>query len=450
MKKVNKALFKAMSVILSMTMIIAIVPFHIYANENDPFIGINWWITGYDADYVSSLTLSSGTGSISADVNNVLLVERTSQGVTYQTSTASVGSVTGNGGHISGTINANISGSSSTSTYTHRMIKIQVILDDTYVGSMRIKFQPSSGSGTSSSRTIYFNGNMAECEFPDSNSSMTNISYNISVDQLDITHYYNGMTYDFPYESLNFIVETAQRDYEQIVLSKLGHWIIPIFDVPANSEITHKYLYSSGNNDRMTVILWCDKAVSSGSSFANYFTISNGELVSLTQLNTFQYNGVATRIVKLVIRNNGSSTTNVYLKTNVAMQVMPIYCHSAREMGYETQDFCDNFGLSYGGAAVQESLDNADDMNSDLVSSEDDLFSYEDTFGENLDDSLQSMDNTIINYDPGTAFGSKFLYSSNWVRSQFEAMTSNTPFGSVLSFSLLLGIALLIIGKVFK
>ena len=61
-----------------------------------------------------------------------------------------------------------------------------------------------------------------------------------------------------------------------------------------------------------------------------------------------------------------------------------------------------------------------------------------------------ALNNVNVNFDVGNQLGSKFLASAQWVRQQFDSLTSNTPFGTVLSFSLILGIALLIIGKAIK
>lgn len=61
-----------------------------------------------------------------------------------------------------------------------------------------------------------------------------------------------------------------------------------------------------------------------------------------------------------------------------------------------------------------------------------------------------ALNDIPVNNNLPTAMGTKFLQSANWVRVQFTRLTDNNPFGSVLSFSLVVGIALLVLGKIYK
>lgn len=69
----------------------------------------------------------------------------------------------------------------------------------------------------------------------------------------------------------------------------------------------------------------------------------------------------------------------------------------------------------------------------------------ENTFNDNMNDSLDDID---MSFNP-LSFGSKFQASAIWVSDQFNELTNDSPFGSLMGFSLILGISLLIIGKVF-
>ena len=64
--------------------------------------------------------------------------------------------------------------------------------------------------------------------------------------------------------------------------------------------------------------------------------------------------------------------------------------------------------------------------------------------------SVSNMNTNInnLNLTSDILSNSKFLTSANWVKVQFDRMTVNTPIGSVLSFSLILGISLIFLGKI--
>lgn len=69
-----------------------------------------------------------------------------------------------------------------------------------------------------------------------------------------------------------------------------------------------------------------------------------------------------------------------------------------------------------------------------------------DTFENNaIGDMTDSLDS--INTSPDIVGNSTFLVSARWVRTCFNQVTNNTPFGSVLSFSLLLGLGMIFLGK---
>lgn len=72
------------------------------------------------------------------------------------------------------------------------------------------------------------------------------------------------------------------------------------------------------------------------------------------------------------------------------------------------------------------------------------------TFDSIENNSVSDMTNNInnLNVVPDILSNSKFLNSAQWVKVQFDRMTVNTPIGSVLSFSLILGITLIFLGKI--
>ena len=323
-----------------------------------------------------------------------------------------------------------------------------VTMDNYYVGTMTLRVTCYLSDGSSQYKDIAFSFNGTYGYGSGTyNSRVESITSFRNIRSQSLKVAVNSDQYYFPYESLNFIVETAGRGYEQTALYNLGKWTIPVFSVPANGEITHKYLYSSGDNSTMTIVLWVNKQASSITSFLNYFSITNGSLEELVPLNVFAYNGTnGTRLVKVVIRNNTTSTNNVYLYAQYDMLIMPIYAHSSREMGFETKDFCDNFGLPYNGldSQSQESVNNLEDTMSDFTQASDDVINVENDIGSGFENSLDDIP-TSFNYS--NQFGASFISSAQWVRNQFNSMTINNPFGSLITFSLILGVGLLLLGR---
>lgn len=131
----NKAYIKILSfLIVVYSVIYTPFSYNVLANDSAsaPFIGFNVNVIGYDKEGVVKLSQSSTNNNFTGDITNVLLIERTSGGVTYQTSTANVGSVTGNGGVLSGNIDLKLS--SATSYIYDRVIEIELLLDNYYTG----------------------------------------------------------------------------------------------------------------------------------------------------------------------------------------------------------------------------------------------------------------------------------------------------------------------------
>lgn len=351
-----------------------------------------------------------------------------------------------------GTVNiigVSIDGEYTTSSNNHGTV-FKCILDNYYIGTFTLKLRVLNSTGQSTNITVpfYVNGNIA---YGQNNVQIQSVSYVDSIVSQNLALSSKDRN-TFPMESLNFVIETAGLGYVQREMLNLGTWTYPIFSVPANGEITHRFLNPNADSSvhSATLILWINKNVSSLSNISEALSITGGEFTSVDSLRSFSYNGVnGTRILKIVFSRTGNSNGNVYVRTVEQSLIMPIYCQRNGEMGLETQDFCDLFGLPYGGMTVEQeqSADDLQNEQSEFASSSEDLFQYENDFNESMNDSLDDIN---VNFDVGNTLGSKFLASASWVRTQFESLTSNTPFGSVLSFSLILGIALLIIGKVLK
>lgn len=160
------------------------------------------------------------------------------------------------------------------------------------------------------------------------------------------------------------------------------------------------------------------------------------------------------RIFHIKFRNNGNGG-NLNLKYNTSgIRFIPIYIGRS-DVGAVSTDFALLYGFSndlldaivYGTESSNESVSELDSGTSDLNESINDYVGVENQFNDNMNDALQDLD---LDSNIPTAMGTKFLQSADWVRVQFNRMTDNNPFGSVLGFSLVVGISLLILGKIYK
>lgn len=76
------------------------------------------------------------------------------------------------------------------------------------------------------------------------------------------------------------------------------------------------------------------------------------------------------------------------------------------------------------------------------------VFQTENNFTSGIENDFNSqMQN--INTNNSVINDSNFLSSANWVKQQFDRMTNNNALGAVLSFSLIVGLALALLGRFF-
>lgn len=85
-------------------------------------------------------------------------------------------------------------------------------------------------------------------------------------------------------------------------------------------------------------------------------------------------------------------------------------------------------------------LNNENQILNDTTS---DLNNIETTFTTDFDTNINAIDLT----SPTIINGNDFLNSANWVRTRFNEITVGTPFGSLIVFSMIIGLALLLIGR---
>lgn len=319
------------------------------------------------------------------------------------------------------------------------------IFDKAYVGSIRF----SDGSlGATSTKTYYVNGTHLKLTSTTLIDSFTISSYNLNALPENVHQWI------FPIESFSFI--SSFLYYNQSYLKEYyqlnSEYIFPVFNIPSGATI---YNLSSGV-DKFRCIMFIGN--SQAYSLANVKNI----LIDFGSLNVdnFQYwsntrmwqNGATGYFVSFDITI--SSYTTYVIKSKAGFPVIPIYFDSLNKPHVSTE-FALQFGLSNelldnieiianGTASSNTSSNSLESQNTQFSTDSSNLMNLEDTLGNQMNNNLQQID---TNFDVGNQFGSKFLASAEWVRNQYNTLTSNTPFGTFISFSLLIGLALLLMGR---
>lgn len=322
---------------------------------------------------------------------------------------------------------------------------IMCIMDDAYVGNMTLTLnvRDTQNSGNVTTQVMF----VVNGVYAIGTSQNVYINYISSISSINYQSLKKKTgSWSFPMESLNYVIECAGKGYDITDFYKLGQYEYPMYTVPANSELLNRALTdANGSNPYFICVMWVNKNISSPNSFASYFTVGNGIIDSVESVMNFRYDGINTRIIKVQI-SRGTGTSNTTLTTSQELLIMPIYNRRSSEMGYETQDFCDLFGLPYSGLDndSQQSIDNLEDTMTDFNSSANDVIDVETDIGSGFENALQDIP-TSFNFS--NQFGASFISSAQWVRDQFNSLTLNNPFGSLITFSLILGVGLLILGR---
>lgn len=220
----------------------------------------------------------------------------------------------------------------------------------------------------------------------------------------------------------------------------------------------------------MTFVCWfLTRVVLTESNISNYITVNNSssfnvEYIRLNQSASYYVDGQAAVLYLWKIHitpkfTSGSVSCGINMKSlwndNLIFgYISPVYL--GNNMSPDTSvDFAlryrlknsllDNINtIANGTTQSNNSVSNLEDMNDDYNDVSQQVFGLENNFSTGFDSSMQNVPTT---FNFGTQFGNKFLATATWVRNQFDTMTTNTPFGALITFSLVLGLALLIVGR---
>lgn len=338
---------------------------------------------------------------------------------------------------------------------------IKIYFKGSYRGEAKfaLHFQlGQSGGGTyyNWEQVKAFNGEYVECVirntqpvFPDTCTA--------TVSQPNDVFRINEYTEIFPFESYE-IQSYNLSMHTQIGIDRMYSYTYNIFQIDSNdTSLVFGVTYLNTNEDAY-LILGLNRDITSITDIRNYIKSSNLYLSDYEIISSSIVDGNPWDIIKVTCHCiDGNEFARVSFNSyDTTWKYMPIYFKSVNNTNVTT-DFALLFGLDnrlllaieniQPNISTDESADNLDIESNDFSDAADNLFGYEDDFNNDLNDSLDDIN---VNFDVGNAFGSKFLNSAQWVRQQFDALTNTTPFGTVLSFSLILGLALLIIGKAVR
>lgn len=266
--------------------------------------------------------------------------------------------------------------------------------------------------------------------------------------------------WDIPFESISAISYSLNKGYPIYQFQQYNDYQFPMFEWTYNDTL-YEFISatSTGYNEFYMIIL--ANVTYSTSGYNTNLKLTDGSYTNSQTLFQFRLganNSDVWRIVKLTIGNFTTTTadnTITFKSQSMNLKGCVLYFGSTTNQNISTE-FALQFGLSnqllndvhqiaQGTQQSNSSSSDLEDNASDFDDVAGDVYNLENSFNTDLNNSLQSIDTS---FDVGNTFGSKFLLAADWVRVQFNTITASNPFGTMLSFSLLLGVALLIIGKV--
>lgn len=412
---INKFILILFSVVLLLPLY---TPFPISANNSltSPFIGVNAYILDYETNQIINQIDFSGSMSC----------------INATTGYCSIMSVN----NVDGVINDTISSS--------RVYMIEVILDNNYIGYFDINYNLPTGTATS--QTLYVNGNKAV------SSVFQGSLGNISVSNVNLTKVENNL-WNFPIESYYAVLNAFNQGFSEIGINSFNQYNYPVFKLENNKTIVSANI----NVNQSAIFIFLNNVpVGNVSGFNNYFSY-NGDL----SLEVIQQ-GSGFRVHKLIFSNNSSTAQSINLQFNNSSSrwFIPIYFNTFNPNDEYPFNVSTDFALVYnlnnplldklniianGNTQSNQSSSLADSTNQQANT----VFTQEEQLVDNAENQLASdLQSLDIQNQNNNLFGnSKFIASASWVKTQFDTLTNNNAFGYLITFSLVIGLSLVIIGK---
>lgn len=438
-------LYSLSVLVIGVLISVSLLPFRIHAQSlTSPFLGINMQVTAY-GENASSITLPKinieyigstvPSGYISGQLNCTTPSTPSSSTPcdVFQFQNTSGQSGTGNGTRIYLNLQNYLLEANGNATINHQsyfFIDYEFILDDNYKGY--VTFTDSDNN----TKTVYVNGN----QFHYSRMQLSISEVTITIDEYELTRVTDSLIWGFPIESLPFINQVFKTlgDNIDYSLTSFSYYTYPYIK-PLNNIFYDVYL---NTNRRIYFVVMLDQSyIYSQSTLQQLININNSNLTM-----KFQSDNIDSpmSLLKFYIENTSGSTQRIRMQFNRNIEFIPIYAYNVsnltnKKYGPMNQDFIETFDM----INYKQSSDNLDNIDTQFQNESNSLISIEDSFNN-------SMNNALQNVSPTFNMGQSFLNSANWVSSQFNRIVNNTPFASLITFGLTLGLGLLIIGKVRK
>lgn len=423
----------------------------VYTNT-PPFVGEYYYIENYDNEYKMTMSSNNGTFTTEDTSGNVIaLGEGTmSNGKTYYSTGLTPGGVT-----LKGKITLNLS--STNTQVVYRIIRAEIVLDDDYVGYFHYRVR--NNGVTLFDDDVPVNGNRVSLQWVDNNSSTTDTTYSTSVSNVMLVQS-DDRNWSFPIESFNFVDSFLQNNYKINGFDKYNNYVYPIFSLSANSPIFRRYLYTG----EIVKLVFFTNNTLNVNNILNYFSFSSSNYSDLTVQSISRSTGVNNSnwqgIYQVTFKCTNTSVQQISVLQNIS-KFIPIYANTVGNAnGNYTLPISTDFALQYG--LSNELLDNLDiiangNNQSDQSVSDSDttnqqaqqVFQQEEQLVNNAEQDLKdNLDNLDIQNQNNNLFGnSKFVASAQWVKLQFDNLTNNNAFGYMITFSLVIGLTLVIVGK---
>ena len=338
-------------------------------------------------------------------------------------------------------LNFNGSISSQYTTQNTYLYQYEFVLDNYYIGTVDITI------GGTINLQMFVNGTSFTTVTVEQFNSVTVNNYDLSV--LDS----NKNMWVYPVESFLNIMTLFNNGFEQVGIDQYNNYLFPIFNENSNKQISNTQVTTS--QKKCVLVMYTSRSVYNATTFNNYFTYNSNFTIS-----EFKYVQRSTSgwIINVTFENTSSSNQTLNLRSiyssgkftviynTIYYDSYPVSTEFALQFGLNN-DMLNNLDIIANGtqSSNQSSSDLADESD-DFSQSAGDVYNLEDGFGNDFNTTVNNIDTTQHNL---TSFGTGFSNAALWVRNQFETITTNTIYGDVLGFTLIFGMALMIIGKWF-
>lgn len=368
------------------------------------------------------------------------------------------------------------------------IFQIVINFDDYYVGNVNLNYSLKwwryNVSGTSSAQHYLATRNRSNIQYPVNGNQVVfyesvNLYMMINDTGDDILGAGAGISglsvssadvrlardWEFPIESFTWINYLFNVGYQKSSVLKIYQYTFPIFQLSSTLPILRDYT-SKNAVDKIVVFAYPrNLGINSFNTYFDWYKNKNmntlaNDLVEIYDFQTLfrgwqdQTGTEQFRIFSFKYHCKSDSAIDLYLKskdTSADAYFMPIYFNFVNNTNISL-DFALNFGLSnilidyLSGNSAQDSINDNDDITQEFTDQADLIVDLESSFTDDFESSLNNP-SIDVNTTPQSLFGSSFTASASWLRSAFNHLTLNNPFGSLLTYSLLLGLALLIIGR---